>query len=295
MDLAAIPTETARDWDHAKTLLGNATLGWVFRGQRRSDWGLVTSLERSAVSLRAHLKSGWKLEASEIIEGLESLLLLDFERDMKQFCRTELQPSTKFEWLALFQHHGGPTRLLDWTRSPYVAAYFALEDVITQSAGPDGHCSVWAVDPDWFKHAALRELRLMAKAEFEDFVPLYDQAYHDAIFTLRPPGILPVDLYVRNDRMSAQSGVFLIPGDPSRTFMENLLANSTEDINQHILKIDIPGACAARALADLSKMGIRRRSLFPGLDGIAKDIKLFYEYIGDPQVNKRLVEGPPSG
>src|SRR5207249_10091816 len=76
--------------------------------------------------------------------------------EFKRRAHTDLQPhqvpaeGNAGEWLALMQHFGAPTRLLDVTQSPYVAAYFALEDAV------DGveQCAVWAVNKRWCLESA---------------------------------------------------------------------------------------------------------------------------------------------
>lgn len=58
-------------------------------------------------------------------------------------------PEDVIEWLALMQHFGAPTRLLDFTQSPYVATYFAVEDATEDSV-------IWAVNESWVRNQAGR-------------------------------------------------------------------------------------------------------------------------------------------
>jgi hypothetical protein len=60
------------------------------------------------------------------VADLENQLLYDFRSSAHQFLANLPSETEKLEWLAVLQHYGTPTRLLDWTYSPTVAAYFAL-------------------------------------------------------------------------------------------------------------------------------------------------------------------------
>src|SRR4051812_24341398 len=101
-------------WDEAKAVLLRFPKFWAFRGQRDSAWRLSTSIDRVPVT------------ADRAIA--ESQLINTFKRRAHHFMVRTPLPDQEAEWLALMQHHGAPIRFLDWTRSPYVASYFAFED-----------------------------------------------------------------------------------------------------------------------------------------------------------------------
>lgn len=93
----------------------------VFRGQGR-DYPLIPSLFRLSEKM---LASSW--------EHLEADLLNEFKRD--SYPHLECIPSSEVEWVILAQHHGLPTRCLDWTSSLAVALYFAVEDLDEENDG----------------------------------------------------------------------------------------------------------------------------------------------------------------
>src|SRR3954468_13724722 len=102
--------------------------GWLFRGHRCPEWVLETSLERTCkrcgVPQVQYEKAVWN----------------EFRRHAHAYLsRVPELPST-FEWLALMQHYGAPTRLLDFTASFWIALYLAFEDA-------DRDCAVVALDP----------------------------------------------------------------------------------------------------------------------------------------------------
>ena len=86
---------------------------WLYRGQRCADWTLTTSLERFAAS--------YALSGDKALD-VENKLSREFRRAYQHYAQH--LPSDDLEWLATMQHHGCPTRLLDWTYSIYVAVYF---------------------------------------------------------------------------------------------------------------------------------------------------------------------------
>ena len=90
--------------------------GWLFRGQSNAKWSLLTTLERSFDNLI------WEYDSSPpSITRVESILVDQFKRRAHQFISYDSIPDNEAEWLILMQHHGAPTRLLDWSLSPNIA------------------------------------------------------------------------------------------------------------------------------------------------------------------------------
>jgi FRG domain len=91
-----------------------------------------------------------RLDAVPVFEA-ERYLLSTFQRRAHHYITYPPERDDELEWLALMQHHGAPTRLLDWTKSPYVELFFALEPIM----GAD-FAAVWAIDLDWCKQQAFQ-------------------------------------------------------------------------------------------------------------------------------------------
>lgn len=96
---------------------------WVFRGQSY-PWPLKPSIERNVDPARIRLSI------------IEKQLIRDFQNHAHHYLANPPGEQEELEWLALMQHYGAPTRLLDWSRSPYVAAFFALEEPPQEGKNP---------------------------------------------------------------------------------------------------------------------------------------------------------------
>jgi hypothetical protein len=228
---------------------------WIYRGQSE-DWPLKTSLERACERSIIELKDAPSLERS---------LVTNFRRRYDGHDQQFVLSDTLY-CLALMQHHGAPTRLLDWTYSPYVAFYFALEFSFGSSV-------VWCVNQTWWSkkaRAIMGERRYALRNKYEtrndeSFVPLYmtDKPYR--MVGLENP-------FFFNQRLNIQQGVFLCSGNVAVSFEENLKALEDYHHAGAVLKIrcGMNGEDRLRALKELHKMNIHRESLFPGLDGFAQ-------------------------
>src|SRR5262245_5486510 len=102
---------------------------WAFRGHADARWPLYSSISRYFKEHRVN-ENAWA--------GQEERIVRIFRRKAHLFLEHVPAETDVFQWLALMQHHGAPTRLLDFTWSPFVAAFFALERATTTAA-------VWAL------------------------------------------------------------------------------------------------------------------------------------------------------
>ncbi len=235
---------------------------WVFRGHQLAKWELQPSLER-AVCSRFNL-------TPDTMVGVETYLLSRFQRNLHRFHARIPAVDDTLEWLALMQHHGAPTRLLDWTYSCYIALFFALE-----SAALDSTCAVWAINQVWlFKQLWARP---EAGAAFAVDKELRSAQSARRLLECEIMSVAPLVPYYVNERLAVQQGVFLAPLDLKASFMENLRGvASANELKKNVLKLEIPVVRKVQyqMLMSLERLNVSRISLFPGIDGFAESLQL---------------------
>jgi hypothetical protein len=228
---------------------------WIFRGQS-GDWPLKTSFERACERSAISLRHARKLEKS---------LLDNFRRRYDGNDREFVINDTLY-CLALMEHHGAPTRLLDWTYSPYIALYFALENSIDGSV-------IWCMNHQWWMKAAKAIVGPERYEQRNRYETRNDQTFLPLYMTEKPFKMVYLENpFFFNSRLNIQQGVFLCNGDITASFEENLKALGACSHYEGVVKIHCRMTMDERleALKELHKMNIHRESLFPGLDGFAQ-------------------------
>ena len=238
---------------------GNPYGSMGFRGQEKATptWRLQPSLSRQLPR---------KCDFNKVLE-IERRLLDEFRLDAHRHLSTweiptlqQVYPSMR--WLMAMQQYGAPTRLLDWTLSPYVAAYFAVRDAHDE----DG--VLWI-------HNYPRLVEALRKSKIEVSLDRIEKAIEGKPPTLsEPPGICAVYLNLqRPERMYAQQGFYMVCEDPQRAHDEvmNELAK-VSGVAPFLHKIIIKCGAKEQFLANLRMMNITGASLFPGPDGLGRHV-----------------------
>ena len=230
----------------------------VYRGASDAAGPLLTSLDRLGGIDPPHTKA-----------DLEEHVMRNFVR----YARPHVQRATNdWEELISAQHHGVPTRLLDWTYSPLVAAFFATRP----RSGAERDRAVWRLD--WQRvHRAFRfpQLALL----ISDLENLLDDEQHASPWELfqRPKDARPFACLVEppslDARIVAQAAAFTISSDKLHSFDAFLRANGLADA---LTRFVIPAECVAKMRDQLDLVGVDERRLFPDLDGVAAAIRRYY-------------------
>ena len=256
------------DWESYRRAIGSEKFkSWAFRGQASTDWPLFSSLSRYLMAYRVRPKY-WPQQEARILRIFKrkAHLLLD-----------HLPPEgDSFEWLALMQHHGAPTRLLDFSWSPFVATFFALERAASDVA-------VWAVFPPGLSNRPMRTLRASQRVARDEVAPWVPGGYEKHFLPNRRPLVVAGEPHRMNQRLIAQSGTFLMPGVLHKP-VEALVREDA--VVKFVLQA---GSLRRRAMSELYNMNISNATLFPGLDGLARSLayELESHWAFDPVEGKR--------
>jgi hypothetical protein len=244
LDDAIADTSWRRDSEQVHSTL-------VWRGLARSDYSNISSLAR----------------LSEDYPRLERHLV----RNFRKYAHREAPGPTMWDWLSLAQHHGLPTRLLDWTFSPQVALHFAT------ASWADDEAILWAVDcegahellPARLRAAMEREGSLVFTTEMlaahAPDLDSFDDLTEDEPFVLffEPPSL--------DERIVNQAAVLSAISDP-RCHMEEWLAAQPELWRAW----RIPPAVKKEIRERLDQAHVNERVLMPGLDGLAAWLRRYY-------------------
>jgi len=247
-----------KDWNYFVSLTNKFDVGfpfrsvYVFRGQARDAWSLIPSLTRNAKSTGINSEQTLKLENEARKEFYEQAHLYLPHRATPE-SREEL-----LGWWSLMQHYNVPTRILDWTESPFVAAYFAVEQ------HPDDAGVVWVVHiPKVKKH--IQEMSLSYE------IPIGIKEQEKVLLDPHAkPNLYFITPRIHTDRMGPQQTV--------STFSDQILADHGQVIasagadKETFIKLIIPNTLKLEFLHKLRQMNITARTLFPGVDGLGRSV-----------------------
>ena len=272
---------------------------FIFRGQTNNKWKLMTSIERAAIQYECPPDEIW---------DREKYVIKEFKARAHHFIISSPSDTDILEWLSIIQDYGGPTRLLDFTDSLYIASFFAVE------SSNDDSC-VWAINSTILqmalrmKDAALHVMDTRSEGKFlddkeYDFYSEGDVRFAES-FIIDPSKKRNLVLQVKpprlNERLAVQKGLFLFPCNLSTSFENNLCqtltfpfetldssnaSDSTDllerlkqneldhkiDTSIAVIKFNIPKYLHKHMFMDLQNMNINAASLFPGLEGFAKSL-----------------------
>lgn len=252
-------TVTLAQWHDFKTFTDDLSDNWAFRGQANPAWELMNAIERT--------------DFIHLYKGVEADFLAEFQRGARNYLGNDETPRHLIEWLALMQHHGAPTRLLDFSKSPFIAAFFAFEQCIIS---PGGHIAIWAINMNFLKQQAAAVIQKKYQRDMEQSHNLVNEALFEKIFYANEDSfIFPVEPFRMNRRYSLQQSIFVSTANSYEPFMQQLHFLG-DGITKAVIKIELPASLQKEVIRDLQRMNLNRASLFPDLDGYAASLRLRY-------------------
>lgn len=240
---SAIP-EMSTTWDGFKSLFtGMPYQTLLFRGHSDDRWRLAPSFFREGK------KSGITLAdyAEEALRDAYHHMSHDLPRAFDLALLDDL-----CSFLSVLQNHGFPTPLLDWTYSPYIAAYFAFREVNIDHPRTD-LVRIFVLDAKAWAAASPAPAALAQSAPF--------------VAIVRPPAQF-------NARLIPQQGAFTLSNIPG--LEEYIMSAAPEASPAWLNSVTINVKHTIEALGDLDSMGINEQTLFPGLDGACRAMKRRY-------------------
>ena len=248
-----VGVERCASWDEFRTQVRRTRrplLGRVFRGLSDAAWPLQSKWDRYA-ERQSVVPAGERAVAG--LNDTPDSLLERFKACYVGTAGFDTSTMSREQWMALARHHGLITPLLDWTHSPFVAAFFAFRDLLPidrelgfldplSTVAQDGYVAVW-------------ELPLLPaeKSSWEQFSIVH----------------------ARNDfavRQRAQSGLFTLMESPQHTSLESYL--ESKSYAHWLIRYEIPRRDAIIAMQDFWLMNIRENTMFPDADGAARQSNL---------------------
>lgn len=221
----------------------------LFRGQTDFSWNLRPSLTRIVDDSDESLSK---------IEGYEKQAEMNF-RSQAHLLGDDIDFYPEYHqgqlWIEM-QHYSCPTRLLDWTTSPYVALYFAVNSMFDI----DGAVFVFGFD-DYQKNLSAKGYDI-SNLKADELLNFNEIDAVNAIFPVK-----------KNHRVVRQQGCFTVSKNPRKPHDEIIReAGTNPNSEAGLLKLIISKDLKIEILARLKSMNIRNESLFPGLDGLGRSI-----------------------
>ncbi len=233
---------------------------FAFRGQAKDEWALRPTLARE---LKAYEKRTGKMlpSAPSVFEGW---LLLQFQQRAHLYAPVEslARGGSDLEWMVMGRHYGLPSRLLDWTYSPFAAAWMACADQ------PASNGFVWCVSVDHVNAKTSSGLDALMFGTGEHLNKLVMGMEVD-------PGLIFFTPRTHSRRSASQQGTFSISskGDEDHDIViPSILSSYPLPKEKTRLRIVIPAGRKREFIRELRAMNVTAETLSPDLDGCCREL-----------------------
>lgn len=205
----------------------------------------------------------------------------EFWRCADQLCETKPESDAEWDWYFLSQHHGVPTRLLDWSDGALVAMHFAVRN---KASSPKTGATIYVLDPYWLlnfikksrsykeakrswnQYRAKRPEEGSLRDDWDDIYLPHSKAERKELPL--PAAPLLWDSPHVSRRVAAQRSRFMIFGSGAE-WMSSLTSKS----KSHLIGIKIPKDAMSSIRYELRDAGVTESVIFPDLDGLGREIE----------------------
>jgi hypothetical protein len=246
-----LPDEKVASFADLIEIVGRRGGVCLFRGQRDARWPLEPNIFR------------YVFKKKHLAHGLPRMLLEEFKKSAIRYMQP---PPNDWEWLAVSQHHGLLTPLLDWTTNPLVAVFFSVEDRFTEAECLDE--STRLESALWCYWPAQDHLGFLA----DYYDPTASPFEIDKVVIFQPSHF--------SSRIPVQSAIFTV-----HPFLRG--GSAKPKWNGTLLKVLIPPGARVEIRQRLFLFGMNRASLFPDLDGTARSINGRYGIAEDEELRRK--------
>ena len=218
----------------------SSELGFWWRGHGQEAWSLVAPVHREKRSDRYE----------------KNIAIRFYNRALTRHSRCPAADDFP-GWLSFMQHYGLPTRLLDWSESPLIAAFFVANN--PKRASEPG--ALWVLEPSLLNEAEGMPKGIKVPGS-KDVAQLYQPPFRDVKEVDRIAAVLVPE---QDIRMLVQLGTHTIHG--SDRALEN-----HKHRQRFLMKWVVPAAAKPRLRTELSMLGIRTSTVFPDLEHLSKEL-----------------------
>lgn len=284
-------------WNDFSMLSNRFISVFAYRGQANSEWEITSSIER----MIDHLYPPNPIQIFSTCT-FERNLLREFKWKYPLYEKNYIpDDDSVIEWLSIMQHYGCPTRMIDFSYSPYVALFMALNE------SEYDYSSIWCInqiicmDPFSKEHEQSGDkTNYLDRYMFNDYIyekanEMLKKALYSSPTSFPRKRIFLVKPQMINERINRQQGLFAIPENTEVSFNDNispLITNKERAsipfkdlieysyspegifgaIDYALIKINIPSAFKYDIMKSLYHMNITNETMFPGLEGLSKSL-----------------------